>query len=61
MTQLFKTENSGTISQYVTCYCNSIITMPIHERQGFVQRLTVQISCLTLTYNGSNNTLLLVN
>ena len=36
MTQLFKTLNSRTISQYFTCYCYSIIAMPIHARQGSV-------------------------
>ena len=33
MTQVFKTANSGTISQYFTCYCNNIMAMPIHARQ----------------------------
>ena len=36
MTQLFKTLKSGTISQCFTCYCNYIIALPIHERQGSV-------------------------
>ena len=36
MTQLYKTEKSGTISHYFTCYCNKIIAMSIHAQQGFV-------------------------
>ena len=35
-TQLFKTSNSITISEYYSCYCNSIIAMPIHVQQGSI-------------------------
>ena len=38
MTQLFKTLTSRTISQNFTCYCNNVIAMPIHARQGSVSR-----------------------
>ena len=37
MAQLFKTSNSETIDSIsLNCYCNNIIAMPIHARQGFV-------------------------
>ena len=36
MAQLFKTANSGTISQYFTCYSNNVIAMPMRAQQGYI-------------------------
>ena len=59
MTQLYKTSNSRTISQYFTSYCNNIIAIgPFMltriRNVASVKRLTVHTLYLTLTYNGSN-------
>ena len=61
MTQLFKTMNSRTISQYFTCYCNNVISMPIRyscvtriRNVTFVKRLSVHTSYLTLVYDTTN-------
>ena len=48
MNQLFKTLNYRTISQYLTCYCNNIIAMPIHTRQGFVIWLVKRLAVHSL-------------
>ena len=53
LTQLFKMLNSRTASHYFSFYCNNLIAMPNHARQGsvsivtFVERLTVHASYLT--------------
>ena len=60
MTQLFKTANFGTISQYFTCYCYDIIAICLYSwatrirNVTFVQQLTVHTSYLTLAYNSTN-------
>ena len=64
MTQLIKTSNSGTISQYFTYCCNNIMYTPIHSTSyaarirdaTFVQRLAVHTSYVTLIYNSTNGT-----
>ena len=55
------TANSGIISQYFTCYCNNVIAMYIHGRQGFVQcdiRAAIDslntYLCVTLVHSGTN-------
>ena len=62
-TQLFKTSNSETISQYFTCCCfKNIIARPVHSisyatrirNATFVHQLTVHTSYVTLVYNGTN-------